>query len=95
MPGVLNLTQPRDLLVKLEHEVQALLTDRSDSYAAINALRDAYHLREWVWHDRLEHDLTLLTTITGTGGNKDSWNCWVKQPFPDFEWLLQSAVCRH
>jgi hypothetical protein len=23
-----------------------------NSYAAINALRDAFHLREWIWHTR-------------------------------------------
>jgi len=84
MPGALNLTEPCHLLEKLDHELQALTEDRSNSYAAINALRDAYHLREWIWHDRLEHDAALQVSIIGTSGTDAAWNTWVNQAFPDF-----------
>ena len=84
MPGVLNLTEPGHLLRKLDLELQALTVDRSNSYAAINGLRDAYHLREWIWHDRLEHDPTLQAAIVGNSAKKGDWNCWVNKQFPDF-----------
>jgi hypothetical protein len=84
MPGALNLTEPRHLLEKLDHELRALTDDRSNSYAAIDALRDAYHLREWIWHDRIERDMALQVAITGASGAKAAWNTWVNRYFPDF-----------
>src|ERR1700738_2521143 len=81
---VLNLTEPGHLLAKLEHELRALTGNHGNSYAAINALRDAYHLREWIWHDRLENDPGLQIAITGTNGNEADWNGWVNQHFSDF-----------
>ena len=84
MPGVLNLTEPAHLLAKLEREVQALIADIGDGYAAIDAVRDAYHLREWVWRDRLEHDPVLQTAMMGSSGGGDRWCQWVNQSFPDF-----------
>jgi hypothetical protein len=83
MPA-LDLTEPGHLLAKLEHECQALMADHSDSYAAINALRDAYHLREWVWHDRLKSDAALQTAIMSASGNESDWNKWVNREFADF-----------
>jgi hypothetical protein len=50
----------------------------------INALRDAYHIREWIWHDRLEHDAALQAVVMGAAGTEESWNGWVNQQFPDF-----------
>jgi hypothetical protein len=76
MPA-LNLTEPRHLLAKLECELQALMDDHNNGYAAINALRDAYHLREWIWHDRLEKDLVLQISIMSTSGSKANWEKWV------------------
>jgi hypothetical protein len=84
MPGALNLTAPAHLLAKLEHELATLSADRGNSYAAINALRDAYHLREWIWHDRLEHDPALQRAIMGGSGDESAWNRWVNQRLPDF-----------
>src|ERR1700684_1772659 len=49
MVGALDLTEPKHLLAKLERECESVLVDRGDSYAAINALRDAFHLRGWIW----------------------------------------------
>lgn len=80
----LDLTEPGHLLEKLDYELQALVTDPGNSYAAINAVRDAYHLREWVWHGRLEMAQALQTAIMSTSGNKDNWNKWVIGEFPDF-----------
>jgi len=48
MSGALDLTEPRHLLAKLLHEIDALTASPRNSYVAINALRDAYHLREWI-----------------------------------------------
>ncbi|MGH9677451.1 MAG: hypothetical protein ACRD36_10150 [Candidatus Acidiferrum sp.] len=91
MSGVMNLTHPGDLLKKLQHE-SALFTDEpSNSYAAINALRDAYHLREWVWKDRLESDPALQTKIMGTSGDEAAWNTWVNNNCADFK--LVRDVC--
>jgi hypothetical protein len=84
MPGALNLTEPRHLLDKLERELQVLAADHSNSDTGIDALRDAYHLREWIWHDRLEHDAALQVAIMGTSGTDAAWNTWVNQAFPDF-----------
>lgn len=60
------------------------MADTGNSYAAINALRDAYHLREWIWHDRLEHDTALQSAIMGSSGSESCWNSWINQSFPDF-----------
>jgi hypothetical protein len=84
MPGALDLTEPKHLFVKLERELQVLLADHRNSYAAINALRDAFHLREWIWHDRLEHAPALQNTIMSSNGDEQAWNRWVNQRFPDF-----------
>jgi hypothetical protein len=61
--GALDLTEPTHLLGKLEYENAILAADHGNSYAAINALRDGYHLHEWIWHGRLEHDPALQTAI--------------------------------
>lgn len=83
--GALNLTKPAHLLAKLEHDHQALAADHSSSYAAIDALRDAYHLREWIWHGRLAGDAGLQVMIIGPGARqKSDWDNWVEKSFPDF-----------
>jgi len=84
MAGALDLTEPCHLLAKLEHEFEAVAADNSNSYAAINALRDAYHLREWIWHGRLENDVAFQATVMNVAGNEDDWNKYVNQQFPDF-----------
>jgi hypothetical protein len=84
MSGALDLTQPWHLFEKMEREAETLAACPEDTYAAINALRDAYHLREWIWHGRLEHDTTLHAEVMGERGNEEDWNIWVKQHFPDF-----------
>src|SRR5215213_2918131 len=53
MSGAVELTRPSHLLAKLAHEAAVFGANLNNSYAAINALRDAYHLREWMWQDRL------------------------------------------
>jgi len=65
MTGALNLTQPRHLLGKLSHEIELLGADPRNSFVAINGLRDAYHLREWIWHGRLEKDPALQSYDNG------------------------------
>jgi hypothetical protein len=84
MSGVLDLTAPAHLLAKLEHEFAALSADRGNSYAAINALRDAFHLREWIWNDRLKNDDALQNAVMGQRGGEDKWNYWVNQNFTGF-----------
>ena len=63
MSGALDLTEPHHLLTKLSHEIDTLAAAPRNSYAAINALRDAYHLSEWIWHGRLEKDPALQAQI--------------------------------
>jgi hypothetical protein len=84
MSGALDLTEPRHLLTKLSHEIATLAADPRNSYAAINALRDAYHLREWIWHGRLENDPALQAEIMGASGSESKWNEHVNQCFLDF-----------
>jgi hypothetical protein len=50
MKGALGLNTPTDLFKKFCYELDRLKTDHNDIYAALNAVRDAYHLREWIWH---------------------------------------------
>ena len=50
-----------------------LAGDHGNSYTAINALRDAYHLREWIWHDRLEHDPRLQIAIMTNARSESDW----------------------
>jgi hypothetical protein len=84
MTGALSLTEPRHLLTKLSHEIDTLAAAPRNSYAAINALRDAYHLREWIWHGRLENDAALQAAIMGAPGIKAGWDKHVKDRFTDF-----------
>jgi hypothetical protein len=84
MVGALDLTEPKDLFAKLEHELDALTGNRSDSFAAINGLRDGYHLREWIWHARLEGQPCLQAVVTGDAGSEESWNKWINNRFPEF-----------
>jgi hypothetical protein len=80
----LNLSEPADLLAKLEHELVTLAADHSNSYAAINAIRDAYHLREWIWHGRLKNDPALQHAVMAKGGAKCDWEEYVNRQFTDF-----------
>jgi len=82
--GALDLTEPAHLLAKLEYESGILAADHGNSYAAINALRDAHHLREWIWHDRLEHDPALQYAIMTQAGQEGNWNRHINTSFPDF-----------
>jgi hypothetical protein len=80
----LNLTEPAHLLVKLEYEFATLAADHANSYAAINAIQDAYHLREWIWHGRLENDPALQLLIMAKVGKECVWNEYVNRQFTDF-----------
>ena len=64
--------------------MKAFRGDVNDSYAAINALRDAYHLREWIWKDRLVGDAALQTQIVGNRVKEVGWNTWVNATFSMF-----------
>jgi hypothetical protein len=72
------------LLAKLSYEIDLLAADPRNGYAAINALRDAYHLREWIRHGRLENDPALQAEIMGASGSESKWNEHVNQCFIDF-----------
>jgi hypothetical protein len=72
------------LLAKLSHEIDTLTAEPRNSYAAMNALRDAYHLREWIWHGRLVNDPALQAAIMGAAGSKVDWIRWVNNGFADF-----------
>ena len=75
MPGgLLDLTEPVHLLAKLEHESTPFAGDPSNCYAVINALRDAYHLREWIWPDRFEHNQAIHFAIMGVPDAESDWN---------------------
>jgi hypothetical protein len=84
MSGALTVGAPKEFLEKLAHDVGRLKGDQNDAYAAIDGLHDAYHLREWIWHDRLSADAALQAAIMGNAGQESDWNAWVNQTFPDF-----------
>jgi hypothetical protein len=84
MPGALDLTEPRHLLAKLWYEIDLLTAEPRHRYAAMNALRDAYHLREWIWHGRLENDPALQAAIKGAAGDEAEWNKYINDGFTDF-----------
>jgi hypothetical protein len=94
MSGALNLTEPSHLLAKLSHEINLLTAEPRNSYAAINALRDAYHLREWIWHGRLKTDPVLQAQITAgrtqatIAEREDEWKEYVSTECPNFS-LIQ------
>jgi hypothetical protein len=96
MSGALDLTEPRHLLTKLSHEIDTLAADPRNSYAAINALRDAYHLREWVWHGRLEKNPALQAKIAGekmilgkADARKYKWNEYVNKDCQNFSLIRE------
>jgi hypothetical protein len=86
--GAVELTKPSHLLAKLAHEAAVFGANLNNSYAAINALRDAYHLREWVWQDRLHPSPPLQTQIMGRVGGEDQWASWINQEFSEFPTLI-------
>ena len=85
MLGALQLTKPSDLLGKLRHEIGRLTEDPYDSYAALNAARDAYHLCDWVWGACLSTNAALQQTIMGARGEKRDFVKWVKLQYPPIE----------
>jgi hypothetical protein len=46
-PGIFDLRTPADLLKKLEHDFDAVLT-QENAYTAFNFFITAHHLHEWV-----------------------------------------------
>jgi len=86
MLGALDLAKPGDLLSKLDYEMTIVRADPTNSYALINALRDAYHLRQWIWHDRLKNNPGLQVRILGSAGETDcAWNAWVNAHSTNFK----------
>jgi hypothetical protein len=84
MPETLDLTRPSHLLAKLAHEAALFAADPNNSYAAMNAVRDAYHLRAWVWQDRLQPAPALQTLVMGGAGDEERWNGWLQEQFPGY-----------
>jgi hypothetical protein len=81
MKGALGLNTPTDLFKKFCYELDRLKTDHNDIYAALNAVRDAYHLREWIWHSWIESGLIQLRDFPNPKGNPEqNWNIW--SPYP-------------
>lgn len=82
MKGALNLDRASRLLEKLRAEVEAAKTDKSNAYPILDAVRDAYHLREWIWHDHLKGNAALQSAVIGTTGTVADWNKWVATRLP-------------
>jgi hypothetical protein len=77
MKGALGLNTPTDLFKKFCYELDRLKTDHNDIYAALN-VRDAYHLREWIWHSWIESGLIQLRDFPNPKGNPEqNWNIWI------------------
>ena len=74
--------------MKLVHEVDTLKLFQDDAYVAINAIREAYHLREWVWHDKIENNTNLQTVIVGQACDEHAFNNFINDSFSRFP-LLQ------
>jgi hypothetical protein len=52
-----------DFLEKLREEHAAVAKSPTDSRHAINAALTAFHLSDWIWKDRLEHDPALKSLL--------------------------------
>jgi hypothetical protein len=91
MTGALDLTEPRHLFAKLSYEIDLLTAEPRNSYAAMNALRDAYHLGDWIWHSRLKNDRALRAAIMGAAGNEKAWYRFLRSQFADF--ILIGELC--
>ncbi|MGH7928374.1 MAG: hypothetical protein ACREQV_11320, partial [Candidatus Binatia bacterium] len=74
---------------KLDHELGELKQNPGNAYAAINAARDAYHLREWICHDRLLPDPALQRKITGKNASESNWNQWINKSLNDFKLIRE------
>ena len=83
--GALNVNSPSDLLNKFKVELDSLANNPTDAYAALNAIRDGYHLREWIWHDILENDPAKKHAVAVTINSENDWNSWINSGFPNFK----------
>ena len=88
MPETLDPTTPSYLFTKLAHEMALFAADRNNSYAAMNALRDAYYLRAWVWQDRLQPTPTLQALVMGEAGDEERWNGWLQEQFSGYSVIV-------
>jgi len=89
MTGALNIDTPRALLDKLSVELKAVDADQKDAYAALNAARDAYHLREWIWHAHLDGNSAMQISVMGNNGAESDWNSWINSQFQRFPILRE------
>jgi hypothetical protein len=61
------------------------MRERHSTRRAFHCILEAYHLREWVWHDRIEADQTLRNTLRIA--KEDDFNKLVNQHCPWFGYL--------
>ena len=80
--GALHVKTSRDLLAKLKHEVSQFTDNPKNGYAILNAVRDGYHLREWVWHEYVEGKCDTQKELAIK--NKDGFNELINTMFTDF-----------
>lgn len=89
MTGALNVDTPHALLDKLSVELKAVDADQKNAYVALNAARDAYHLREWIWHAHLDGNSAMQNSVMGKSGAECDWNSWINSQFQSFPILQE------
>ncbi|MEQ8284285.1 hypothetical protein [Thalassospira sp.] len=87
MVGALLVDSPIKLLEKLKYEVSQ--KSSSNSFPELNAVRDAYHLREWIWHHYLEGQVVMQQQMMGIEGNQQDWEYFINNQFPKFQILKE------
>lgn len=86
--GAFDLTTSEQMLDKLRLEVAAYKADETARHA-MNALWTGYHLREWVWEERLENDASRRAQV-GVQSEPDL-NAKVNAEHPQFKLVRQIA----
>jgi len=88
--GVLSFQTAKDLLEKFRREMARLDSDPYDGDAALNACRDGYHLADWIWHGKLEHDQAAQIAIGGCPmKDRREFKQWVASQFPQFDLIWE------
>ena len=77
MGGIFELRDYRDLMAKLERDLEAITENPRDSGATFNFFVTAWHLLEWVYPDDVVHgrsntNLKLLTGRVRHNNNSES-----------------------
>src|SRR5262249_43940727 len=70
-----DIATSTDLYAALVQDFNEYMDETHSSRKALHCAITAYHLREWIWHDWLEHDPAARSAIEVQ--DESSFNGWV------------------